>query len=256
LKKYFLISAVLLVGMLSGCRTYRANIMFQSENGGYGTIKSMTDDAKQNYKISVNDYISVEVFTNHGERIIDPDFELTQGMQGGLAQNRTSQRYLVMDNGYAKLPLVGDVMLAGSTLYEAEKILEARYNEYYNDVYVSIKYLNKRVIVLGAMGGHVVTLNNENMNLLEVLALAGGINDNSKSYNIRLIRGDLDNPEVQFIDLSTIEGMKRASLKVFPEDVIYVEPVRRAVPETLRDISPILSLFSTVITMFVLVRSL
>jgi polysaccharide biosynthesis/export protein len=256
LKKLKPYSAIILLFLVFGCRSYRSNIMFQVNGEEYHHLKALADDSDQNYKIRSNDYLSIEVFTNHGERIIDPNFELVQSTQRSNLQDRGSQQYLVMDNGSVKLPMVGAVKVDGLTLNEAEKTLEACYNEFYNDVFVILKYSNKRVIVLGAIGGHVVPLRNENMNLLEVLALAGGIKDNAKSYNIRLIRGDLNNPEVQLIDLSTIEGMRKANLRVLSDDVIYVEPVRRTVPETLRDISPMLSLFTTVVTLFVLVRSL
>ncbi len=239
-----------------GCRSYRANVMFQIDDASAMELTSMKMEAEQNYRINKNDFLTIDVYTNNGERIIDPDFELMESIQRANQQNRVKHQYLVMETGNVKLPVVGEVNVAGMTLNEAEKILEESYSMYYNDVYVILKYNNKRVIVLGAMGGHVIPLHNENTNLLEVLALAGGIGDNAKSYNLRLIRGDLNNPEVQVIDLSTIKGMRQANLNVQPNDVIYVEPVRRTVPETLRDISPVLSLFTTVVTLFVLIRSL
>ena len=34
---------------------------------------------------------------------------------------------------------------------------------------------NNRIILLGAQGGRIIPLENDNMNLLEVLALAGGV---------------------------------------------------------------------------------
>jgi polysaccharide biosynthesis/export protein len=249
-------SAIILLFLVFGCQSYRSNIMFQVNGEEYRNLKAIADDSDQNYRIRPNDYLSIEVFTNHGERIVDPDFELVQSTPRAYLQDRQSQQYLVMENGFVKLPMVGAIKVNGLTLNEAEKTLETHYNEFYNDVFVILKYNNKRVIVLGAIGGHVVPLKNENMNLLEVLAMAGGMNDNAKSYNVRLIRGDLKNPEVQIIDLSTIEGMRKASLKVLSDDVVYVEPVRRTIPETLRDVSPMLSLFTTVVTLFVLFRSL
>ncbi|RZK29654.1 MAG: hypothetical protein EOO63_08590 [Hymenobacter sp.] len=94
------------------------------------------------------------------------------------------------------------------------------------------------------------------MNLLEVLALAGGVDATTAGSgaryggrvdNIRIIRGDLKNPQVQFIDLSTLEGMRRGNLQVEPNDIIYVQPVRRPFQETLTEIAPVFSAFSAVI---------
>ncbi|MEO0334740.1 MAG: polysaccharide export protein EpsE, partial [Bacteroidota bacterium] len=115
---------------------------------------------------------------------------------------------------------------------------------------------NKRVVVLGGLGGQVIPLTNENMSLIEVLALAGGVSQGSRTDNIRLIRGDLDDPEVRIIDLSTIQGVKKASLKVMPGDIIYVQPVQRVASEALRDISPIFGLITSTLTLILLVTRL
>ena len=102
----------------------------------------------------------------------------------------------------------------------------------------------------------VLPLENENTNLLEVLALAGGLNKDSKAHNIRLLRGDLNDPEVYLIDLSTVEGMKQSLVPVQPGDVIYVEPVRRVVSESLKDITPVLSILTSTLTLIILIIQL
>ena len=65
----------------------------------------------------------------------------------------------------------------------------------------------------GAGGeGKVVNLENENTTLIEALALAGGITNTGKANKIKVIRGDLRNPKVMLVDLSTIEGMKQSNM--------------------------------------------
>jgi polysaccharide export outer membrane protein len=112
------------------------------------------------------------------------------------------------------------------------------------------------VTVLGALGGQVIPIENENTTLLEILAAAGGLNQRSKGSNIRLIRGPLDDPAVQIIDLSTIEGLKKASLQVLPNDVVYVEPVRRVFNETVRDAAPIIGVVTNVVTLLLVIQNL
>jgi polysaccharide export outer membrane protein len=77
--------------------------------------------------------------------------------------------------------------------------------------------------------------------------------NNARVKNIRLIRGDLNNPEVHLIDLSTIEGMAKANLKIEANDIIYIEPVRKVLVESISDISPVIGLFSSVISIVTLV---
>ena len=112
--------------------------------------------------------------------------------------------------------------------------------------------------MLGAPGGQVIQLANDNMNLLEVLALAGGVDGlnaggggqglyryGGRADNIRIIRGNLKSPQVQEIDLTTIEGMRRGNLQVEPNDIIYVDPVRRPFLEALTDGAPVFQLLGT-----------
>ena len=156
--------------------------------------------------------------------------------------------------------MVGRIRLSGLSLLQADSVLAIRFNEYYKETFVSTRVANNRVVVLGASGGQVISLTNDNMNLLEVLALAGGVDgggggggsglyrNGGRADNIRIIRGDLKNPRVQQIDLSTLNGMRRANLQVEPNDIIYVEPIRRPLLDALTEAGPLLSLTSLVLT--------
>ncbi len=251
-------------------------------------LRLAVNRSERNYVIQPNDYIEVRVNTNRGERILDPNGELQFGVPTGTLPSRsaaspvsggssgtrntgrnTSQgagvsagasEFLVYADGTAVLPMVGRVRVSGLSLLQADSVLATRFNEYYKDAFVTTRVTNNRVIVLGAAGGQVITLNNDNMNLLEVLALAGGIDgggqggtgnfyrNGGRADNIRIIRGDLKNPRVQQVDLSTLDGMRRASLQVEPNDVIYVEPIRRPLLDALSDAGPLISLSGLVVT--------
>ena len=244
---------------------------------------------ERNYVIQPNDFLEVRVNTNKGERILDPNGELSFGQpsgtlpsrgsvvggQGGGAARSSAPRsagqgagaatggseFLVQADGTVVLPMVGRMRLSGLSLLKADSVLALRFNEYYKESFVTTRVTNNRVIVLGAAGGQVISLSNDNMNLLEVLALAGGIDgggggggttgfyrNGGRADNIRIIRGNLKNPRVQQVNLSTLDGMRRASLQIEPNDIIYVEPIRRPLLDALSDAGPILSLSSLVLT--------
>lgn len=241
---------------LSSCQAYRQNILFTPEEGFLSeAAKFQIEKAEDTYIIQPFDYLNVEVYTNKGERIIDPNFELVEENIRNQVQGRPKPAYLVREDSMARVPMVGEIKLAGLTLPQADSVLAQAYEEFYSEPFVITTYTNKRVIVLGAMGGQVIPLANENMSLIEILALVGGLSNESKAHNIRLIRGDLDNPDVQIIDLTTIQGMRKAELKMQPGDIVYIEPVRRVVSESLRDISPILSVITSLFTILVLARN-
>jgi polysaccharide export outer membrane protein len=225
--------------------------MFQTKEEQYAP---WIETAEKNYKIRPNDYLVIAVYTNGGERIIDPNFELQTTTTGGGKPAETERpRFLVQETGIVQLPMIGNVMLGGLTVIQADSVLSMRYNQFYEGSFVMTKVINKRVFVFGALGGKVIPLENESMNLIEVLALYGGVTKDGKADNIRLIRGDLNNPQVQIIDLSTIEGMKKANLNVEVNDIIYIEEQKRIVSETLRDIIPIFSIIGNLLTVTFLV---
>jgi hypothetical protein len=57
------------------------------------------------------------------------------------------------------------------------------------------------------------------------------------------------------MDLSTIEGMQAASTTVQAYDVIYVEPVPELANEVLRDLSPIVSIISSLSILWALLSN-
>lgn len=252
---HFLIIPVLF--SLQSCRLYKQDIMFRLDDNF--TAEDLTvpvSQAEHNYHLQADDYIKVDVFTNKGERIIDPNYELVAGISGQSANLRKDYEYLIQLDGQVKLPMIDKIQVAGFTVNEAELILQQAYDVHYKDCFVKITLANRRVIVLGANGGMVVPLANENMTLLEVLALYGGLELGAKATNIKLIRGDLDKPEVYQIDLSTVTGMRSSIVEVEAGDVIYVEPWRRPLIQGLKDISPLLTFTSTLLTILVVIQNL
>ncbi|MCG8321055.1 MAG: polysaccharide biosynthesis/export family protein [Cytophagales bacterium] len=248
-----------LLVLLTSCGSYRQNIMFKTENDIIPeNVAAVIYEAEKNYIIRKSDFITIEVYTNGGERIIDPDFELLKevGFQNNQVLNRPNPNYLIQEDGNVRLPMIGMVKLEGLSLQNADLFLQEKYAEFYENPFVITRYVNKRVIVLGATEGQVIPLANENTSLLEVLALSGGLGNDAKAQNIRLIRGPLNNPQVYKIDLSTVEGMTKTIKKVLPGDIIYVEPVRRPLPESIRDLAPVVSLITSGVALIVALNNL
>lgn len=241
------------------CSVYKQNVMFRSDNDlNIEKMRASLADAEKNYIIQPNDYLDVRVYTNRGERILDPNGEIMRSLSGGMIQNQLEEkpRFLVQNNGIVKLPMVDYVKVSGLTLLQTDSLLQVHFTKFYKDVYVITKVLNNRIIVLGAPGGKVIPMTNDNMNLIEVLALAGGIDKGGKAHNIKLIRGDLQNPSVQIINLSTIDGMRKAALNVEPNDIVYVEPIRRVFLEALADYLPVFSAVTSVLTTYIVIKDL
>lgn len=214
-------------------------------------VDEAVQQAEKNYVIQKNDQLLVDVYTNEGERIIDPDLKLTENTPNQNLDTQPEVVYLVDLNGIVKLPMVGEIKLEGLTIREAEALLQDAYEKYYTKPFVVMTYGNKRVVVLGAPGGKVIPLANENMKLLEILALAEGIKNDAKAHNIRVLR----NEKVFLVDLSTIEGYKKGNMIMEPGDVVYVEPVRKPVSEAVRDYGPLVTLVVSLVTLLIVLNN-
>lgn len=301
-RNWALVLPVILL-LLSSCasqRYYNKRTLFQLTNSqgqrlDSSKLRIAVNRTERNYLIQPNDFIEVRVNTNKGERILDPNGELQFGQPSGTLPSRSASgnagtsgssagrgivgqravgqgasnatlgsEFLVQADGTVVLPLVNRVKISGLSLLQADSVLQVRYNEFYKDAFVTTRVTNNRVFVLGATGGQVIALANDNMNLIEVLALAGGLDGNTQgggniqgfyryggnATNIRIIRGDLKNPRVQQINLTTLDGMRRANLQMEPNDIIYVEAVHRPVLETLVDAAPIISFTTLILTTY------
>ncbi|MEI9918137.1 MAG: polysaccharide biosynthesis/export family protein [Bacteroidota bacterium] len=212
-----------------------------------GKKTTEADVVTKNYVIQVNDYLKLDVYSNKGERLIDPEGALDN--EKPVTQNEVliQPTYLVTADGTVKFPMVGPVALVGLTIREAEQKLQGEYDNYYKQCYVKLSFNNKRVIVLGSPGGQVVPLTNENVTLIEVIAMAKGVGPDGKADNIRVIRGQ----DVYLVNLTTLDGLTSANMIVQPGDIIYIEPTRRPFTEGARDLAPIFSLVLSLSTLIV-----
>ncbi len=251
--------AVLIVVLGTGC-TINRNIMFRTPaDFAFDPFNPISD---VNYRIAPNDLISFQLYSNKGERLLSMTAGTTaggvNGGQGGnlQAMNRNSGFvYEVRPDGTVELPELGPVELMGLNIDEAETKLESLYSANYIDPLALIEVTNQRVLIFPGEAGvaSVIPLTNPNTSLLEVLALSGGIRARGDARNVKLIRRGENGQTIHQFDLSKIDGLKYANTTVQAGDIIYVEPLPQLASEVLADVSPILSLLTTISSFIALV---
>ncbi len=201
----------------------------------------------KNYIINPYDRISLKVYPNKGQ-------ELTE-IKANMANN-TGITYVVEHDGLVKVPSLGRVKLAGLTIREAEKKLEEMYKILQKDPFVILEVINKRIIIFsnGSSKGKVIGFKDENFTLIEALAQAGGIGDFAKAYNIKILRGDLSQPDVFKYNIRKLKDLKNVNFRLQSNDIIYVEERPRLASKTLREITPYISLFTSFFTIYLLLN--
>ena len=95
-------------------------------------------------------------------------------------------------------------------------------------------------------------MKNDNYTLIEALADAGGVSEFGKSYKIKLLRGELTNPEIYVFNIRSVNDMKNANFILQANDIIYVEARPRYASRVVSEISPYLSLMSSILLVYAL----
>lgn len=240
----------IMLGMFASCSVFNPSVMLRTrKNFQFDQFTSLGPDST--YRIAPNDILHVRVLSNNGESLVSMTSNLyNQGGISGQAITQDGIQILVEYDGTAKFPLIGRVDLKGKTRREAEDLLQEKYKYYRVDPYVTLRITNRKVIVFPGTGNNaqIIDFTGDNMNLLEALAKVGGISNTGKAKRIKLIRGDLKNPKVYKINLSTLEGMKEADLALQAGDIIYVDPYEDPAQIFNRNVAPYLTIFTTIAT--------
>jgi polysaccharide export outer membrane protein len=270
INKLFFFSLIVSALFLSSCKVLFPNRMFQKGNYEYFSVGQQTLDQ---YTIVRGDLLTLRIFSREGFDLIDVLPNETGGGSSGLALGGAGGggaggggggaggggggqnviNYLVEQDGYVELPLFGRTMVLGMTENELEDLIEEKCRSIFIEPFAILQVTNRRAFVFKGDDADVISLNQGPTTLLEVIAKSGGIGINLKAYNIKILRGDLKNPEIIEVDLSTIQGLQNADLIVQSNDIIYIEQRFRFLNSALKEATPIVSILGTTTTIIVLV---
>jgi polysaccharide biosynthesis/export protein len=142
--------------------------------------------------------------------------------------------YLVDQDGYIDLPMLGRIKAAGLTKQALKdnitKVLVD--NKYLLFPVVSVRYLNFKVTVLGEVARPtVVNVPDEKINILEALGFAGDLTIYARRDNIALIREEQGKRIVKRLDLNSGNLLTSPYYYLMSGDIIYVEPNKSKVSQ-------------------------
>ena len=194
------------------------------------------------------DQLEVIMSTNNGYLLLETD--ATEGNHFTRNRQQDQITYMIRQDSIVKIPTVGEIKLGGMTKDSAEAILEQELAKYYQAPFVKITVTNRNVILFFDEGtkGKKISIPEGGITLMEAIADAGGLTESSKSYKIKLIRGNNKNPEVYNFNIRSLEEFKKANFMLETNDIIYVDSRPKYAAKFLKEIQPYLTLV-TCITM-------
>lgn len=181
------------------------------------------------YRIQSNDIISVRF-----ESLTPKEFDFfsigaSNAMAGGLGlQNALLIGELVDEKGEIPFPVVGKIKVSGLTVFQIQELIQGIASKYIESPVVKVRLLNYRTTVLGEVNHQgTILLNNNRVNILEVIGLAGGFSELADRANVKLIRQVGSKTEVQYINLLDENLMVSRYFYVNQNDILIVRPLRQ-----------------------------
>jgi polysaccharide biosynthesis/export protein len=226
-RSLFLIAA--LVFTFSGCgvKEYK---LFQTENK---ELEKTTIVDEKTYKeevvfeniIAPNDRVDITIYIQAGEGSQQMSSILTSKDTSTSTEIQENIGLLVTQDGTVRLPLIGSFKVSGVTQDQASDMLIKEYKKYIRNPYVLVEIKNQRIIVIGEVKTPgIVPVTNGTMNIIEAIARSGDVTDLASRSDIKVIRGDLRNPEIRNVDLTRMDAVSLSSLYLKPNDILYVQP--------------------------------
>jgi polysaccharide export outer membrane protein len=256
-KNLFLI-LVLLAVLISSCGQYKKYTYLQTDPLRKDTVY------KQNfpfYKLQPADilYVQVKSLNKEVSELFNTSGTSSGGgaMQSGAGGGMYLYGQSVDINGNIQLPVLGNVKVSGLTVDQARDTIQRRALVFISDAIIEAKLVSFKVSLLGEVKGGQVTVMNDRANILEVLAMSGGVPYTGNHKNILILRSKNGFTQTIKVDLSKRELLSSPDYYLQPNDVVYVEPRKSAAFRLwMADYTTYLTAFTSLTTIYLLILQL
>ncbi|MCX7987716.1 MAG: polysaccharide biosynthesis/export family protein [Bacteroidales bacterium] len=228
---------------------------------GQSVSDSLIQTTYSFYKLQPFDVLYIRIMSS-----LDPKAEemFNQGFQAGNISSGLGSSgsyylsgYPVNELGNIKMPIIGELNVAGLTLRDVEDLLRQRAREYVSDAEVKVRLLSFKVTLLGEIGSGQHTILADRANILEVLALGGDVQKTGNKHNVLILRTTPQGMRTYRVDLTDKNLLRSPLFYVQPNDIIYVEPTKAAALRiSLSELSLFISSITAVTSVYFLIKTL
>ncbi|MFO7868088.1 MAG: polysaccharide biosynthesis/export family protein [Bacteroidales bacterium] len=246
--KVLLSIGLIIILFTNSCKILNPTTMFETEPDFQ--YMNFENDQKTTI-IQPYDQLQIQMYTNNGSDLLESNQKVTTNnyttKTGG-----GNMTYMVRTDSTVKLPTLGLVKLGGMPKDSAEVYLEKELGKYYQNPFIKIYITNRNIILFFDEGtkGMTIQVPEDGITLLDAIAEAGGLTENSKAYKIKLIRGNNKNPKIYNFNIRSLEEFKKANFVLEANDIIYVDSRPQYILKVITEIQPYLVLASTSVLIF------
>jgi len=177
-------------------------------------------------------YVSIKTMNLEVNALFNPE----SNMESNTATGQGFQKYTTPSGAYlygfeidpegnVKLPMLGNIKVAGVTVSKAEPIVQKKADEFINDAIVKVKLLNFKITVMGEVRNPGVYYNyNNSLTAIESLAMASGNTDFASIKKVMIVRPTADGNKSFLLDLSSKDIYLSEAFYLQPNDIVIVQP--------------------------------
>ena len=232
---------ILLVCALTSCHVDKKITYFRdAPDSIYVQSKNIAGAAYLTPQIHPADLIQISILT------LDPETNSVQtasntssfAVQPGSSQSPGGQLanvtgFLVDNEGFVELPVVGKIKLAGMTTSEARDTIHNRVAIFYKNPVVNVRFANFNITVLGEVArpaSYVVP--SEKVSIIDAIGMAGDLTIYGRRENVLLVRDSAGQKQMVRFNLNSTETFKSPYFYLKQGDMVYVEPSKSKVAST------------------------
>lgn len=257
MKKYqYKLIVVLLVSLFLGsCVSNKKVVYLQEKNENVTYTDSFKFD-RQLYRLQAQDIVNIDV-AGINEKFAKFFMIGNIGTQNLGAQSANTggdlfytSGYNINDSGYIKFPLLGLVKVSGLTTFEIETKITKELELYEKGMHVVARLGGIRFSLIGEFNkpGKFVVMQNQ-VNIFEAIAAGGDLKEIARRDKVVLLRQYPDGAKIHYLDVLDKNIIASPYFYMQPNDVIYVEPLKRRAygvgVNGLQTLTTLLSIIST-----------
>ncbi len=221
------ISLIFILSVLAiGCVPQRDAIYLQKKDSDSALISFKNVKPENTINVFDQIYIQVSSFDEGNINFMSNDPNRYGG--GRTEADLAMVSYTVDNQGNVKLPILGKTKIDGLTTYQASEKIRKELESYLNTPSVKVSFVNKSVTILGSVnnpGRYFYA--SEHLSVFQALGLAGDISEYGNRKEVVIVRDKNDEVIYKRVNLTDRELLSQSNLYVQPDDVVYVEPLKR-----------------------------
>lgn len=237
----------LIIILFSSCISNRNLDVFSSKSNAKLELYNYSKTLKS------GDLLDIQIIS-----ITSPEYDFFNNSKSTTStqqkNNRYSYGYLINDEGFVSIPILGDIFLKGKSISEAEKEIKILSDSYLSMPSVKISLLNFDVTVLGeVINPGRISVEKSQLNILEAIGLVNDFTPQADRRKIKIIRLENGQSKIYYLDLSDKSIANNKYFYLESNDVVYVQPLKKRFI-VLKDLTSTISVLLSSLTLYLLIN--